>query len=435
MSDPAARDLTCVLVDSDAHDADSIRRAVDGGGYGDGWLRVKALGGQLALTQIELLDAGGLPRIDPALVAALSDGDRRAVFVHVNHPAKQALVHRFVAAKEIEGWLGDPAELDGKLREAIGRSLDEILAGDDGTRAGFGQAASSTTCSSRARRLVVPPGTPTALGSFAFHDRAAGSSSDRVALVAFDARAARTAWSTATGAELAARVGSLTANRVGPLGGVLAQARDSLAAIGDATPEAAGLADVTALELVTLTESYVYGGGEGVSFVDERLLPLFSLSSGDPAIDDDEEAAELEARASVLEAMGEVLPYASPEGSVLEQIDDGELTPLAPWARPGEEYVGSIFLLDGERLRRLLTAMDGPDLAARVDRFYRVWWRAGHEASAGFDEWRAALDAKGAADVQRFFAAWAEWRALLGMAAANQLQTALVFYGLDGKTA
>ena len=66
------------------------------------------------------------------------------MFVHVNHQAKQALVHRFVAAKEIEGWLGDPKDLDAKLREAVGRSLDEILAGDDGTRAGFGLAASST---------------------------------------------------------------------------------------------------------------------------------------------------------------------------------------------------------------------------------------------------------------------------------------------------
>ena len=34
-----------------------------------------------------------------------------------------------------------------------------------------------------------------------------------------------------------------------------------------------------------------------------------------------------------------------------------------------------------------------------------------------------------------FLAAWTEWRALLIMAAANGLQTALTFYGLDGKTA
>jgi hypothetical protein len=444
MSEAPLPDLTCVLVDTDAHDDASVRAVVAAGGYGDGWLRVRPLERALGLTQVELLDAGGLPRIDPALVAALSDRDRRAVFVHVNHQAKQALVHRFVAAKEIEGWLGDPAQLDEKLKTAIGRTLAEVLAADDGTRRGFGQAASSTAARSAGRWLAVPPGTPTALGSFGFHDRGERQSADRVAVVAFDPDAVRIAWSTAPGIELAARVRSLPANRVGPLGGVRERAIGALAALGDATPAAAKLEEVTALELVALTETCFFGGGESVAFVDQRVLPLFSLSSGDPAIDDDEEAAELEARASVLEAMGEVLPYASPEGSLMEQIDDGELSPLAPWARPGEEYVGSLFRLDGARLHRLLTDTDGRALAARIDRFYRAWWRAGHEAPLGsapkdgggrdaFEEWRAALDARGAADVERFLAAWAEWRALLGLAAANGLKPALLFYALEGE--
>src|SRR5262252_3599140 len=104
---PEEADLTAVIVEAAELDPADVRRLVVERGYGDGWLRVRRLDG-LGLHQVELLDAGGLPRIDPALVESLSHGGK-ATFVHVNHVAKQALVHCFVEGRQVlDGWVGDP---------------------------------------------------------------------------------------------------------------------------------------------------------------------------------------------------------------------------------------------------------------------------------------------------------------------------------------
>lgn len=427
---PPAADLTALFVDRGPHDEASIRGAVLGGVYGDAWLRVRALDG-VPLIQVELLDGRGLPRIDPALVMALAANDRRAVFVHVNHQAEQAVVHWFQGDKEIEGWVGQPKDLDERIGRALGLDLATLLAADDGTRHSFGQAASSTVAITRGRVLQAPVGTLTGLGSFAFHDRG-GAGADRVALIAFDEAALRTAWRTTPGAELAARVTSLAKEHAGPLGPVREQAAAALAALGDRTPKEAGLQSVTALELVALTEARLYGAGESMQYIDGRLLPMFSLSSHDPAIEDEDEAEELETRASVLEAMEEILPYASAEGTMMEQVADDELVPLAEWARAGEEYVGSLFLLRPDRLRKLLGEIEPRDLAARADLFYRAWWKAGHEGRLDeeFEKWRRAFDEKGGPDVERFLTIWAEWRTVLELAESTGLRPALLFYGI-----
>ena len=426
-----ATDLTALFVDGGPENEASIRQAVIGGGYGDGWLRVHALPG-LSLLQVELLDGRGLPRIDPALVMALAAGDRRAVFVHVNHEADQAVMHWFQGDKEVEGWVGQPKDLDERLGRALGLDLAKLLGADDGTRHGFGQTASSTVALARGRVLPAPVGTLTGLGTFAFHDRGAPGA-DRVALIALDEAALRSAWRTTPGAELAARVTALSKEHAGPLFPVRDQAISALAALGDKTPSEAGLETVAALELVALTEARFYGAGESVLFVDGRLLPMFSLTTHEPAIEDSEEAEELESRASVLEAMEEILPYGSVEGTMMEQVADDELAPLAEWARPGEEYVGSLFVLRPDRLRKLLGAIEPRDLAARADLFYRSWWKAGHDDRIGeaFDAWRRALDEKGALDIERFLTLWAEWRTVLELAHDGGLRTALLFYGIE----
>src|SRR5438128_1135944 len=191
MPEPEQADLTAVIVEREGLDEAEVQRLVVERGYGDGWLRVKRLGA-LGLVQVELLDAGGLPRIDPALVEVLSRGGK-ATFVHVNHQAKQALVHCFVEGRQAgDGWVGEPEALDEKLGPTVGRSLASLLAADDGTRRGFGSAPSYTIALARGRALRVPAGTSTALGSFAFHDRARAGA-DRVALVAVDDAAVRRA--------------------------------------------------------------------------------------------------------------------------------------------------------------------------------------------------------------------------------------------------
>ncbi len=430
-------DLTAVFVPLDHHDAESVRRIVLERGDGPGWLRVRALD-VVGLWQIELLDDAGLPSADPAFLEALSGGQRRAVFVHINHDARQAMVHAFADGQAAdEGWLGEPEGLDGKLSELFQKTLAELVGADDGSRLGLGQTASSTIARTRGRQLAAPVGLPTALHSFHFHDGSpAGpdpSELDRVALVACDLAATTAAWKTISGTELARRIAALTPPLLGPLAGVRDEVCSALGALDERSPEAAGLRSVVALELVALSECYVFGGGESVCYLDERVLPIFSLAPGDPTFEDDEEAVELEGRGSVLEVMSEVMPYASPEGAMLEQLGDDELQPLAPWAESGAEYIGSLFRFRGERLRELLGSIDARDVAGRVDRFYRAWWKAGHDGplDQAFETWRAEFDERSGADIQRFLCAWAEWRTVLELAAANRLQPLLVFYGLE----
>ena len=90
-----------------------------------------------------------------------------------------------------------------------------------------------------------------------------------------------------------------------------------------------------------------------------------------------------------------------------------------------------MLVLHGGRLRGLLSGVDQRDMAGWVDRFYRSWWKAQTDDPWGpeFEAWRQRLDEKGGPDVQRFLVDWAEWRTVLEMAHASQLQPALVFYG------
>jgi hypothetical protein len=439
--DAPPRDLTCVLVAAEEHDEESIRKVVVQRGYGDSWLRVAPLAGEAeGLVQVELFSPDGLPRIDPALVADLSDGDRRATFFPVNHTAKQALVHSFVGGKQVGegGWVGDPSELDAHLGPAVGKTLAQIAAGDDGTREGLGSSASHTFALVRGRSFTVPIGVSMGLHSFGFHDRFSRhhKEPDRVALIAFDPKSVRHVWRGTPGAEVAARIATLPTGVVGPLRGVRDAAVSALASLGDKTPEEGQLRSVIAYELATLSECYLFASGEATTYVDERFLPMFTLGHGDPAIDDAEEAEELESRGSVLDAMAEVLPYSSPEGAMLEQIADEELTPLAPWGNEEGEYVGSIFQLSDERLRKLLVDSDRQEMAGRIDRFYRAWYRSQYESMTEvlFQNWRHKMDDKGARDTERFLLDWAEWRTVLAIAHQNHLQTALVFYGIDAAT-
>jgi len=51
----------------------------------------------------------GLPTEDPALVGRFSKGGR-STFVHVNHSAKQAMVHGFIDGRPNEGFAGAPGD-------------------------------------------------------------------------------------------------------------------------------------------------------------------------------------------------------------------------------------------------------------------------------------------------------------------------------------
>ncbi|HEX2569337.1 MAG TPA: hypothetical protein VH877_07240, partial [Polyangia bacterium] len=422
-------DLTALLVRQGEHDVESIERTLRQVGYMDVWLRIVPLK-DLNLLQIELWDSQGRPAIQPALVSALSAEGKRATFVHVNHQAPQALVHAFVGGQETLGWVGDPKDLEAHLIASVGHRLAELVGADDGSRIGPGVAASATCGVVRGRVIGAPRGMPLMLDSFYFHDAGTDlDKGDRVALIAFDGAALKRAWESVPGRQLAERVAAMPDAVYGPLTAARDAAVEALGTLGDQTPAAAGLTSLPALELLTLSVSCLYAGGEPMRFIDERFLPLFSLAPGDPVFDPDE-LESLDAGITLLEAMVEVLPYASPEGQMLEQVGDDELGPLAPWARPGEEYVGSLFVLQSDRLRKLLTTTNAQQIGGRAQAFARAWWaaRAG-QTEEGFPDWERALLERGKAEWDRFGRTWAEWLVVLDLSEKNKLDVALWFYG------
>ncbi len=430
-----AKDLTAILVKSGASD-EELLRAVIARDYGDVLCRVAPLA-SLGLRQVEVHNAqDGLPCEDPELVATLSKGGR-AAFVHVNHQAKQAIVHAFVDGQPQPGFAGEPGDaFEGKLTESIEiGSLDKIAEADDGSRLGIGVASTRTVALVRGAVYRVPPGTPTEFGSFGFHDRGLGldEKDERMAVLAFDPRAVATLFSQTPGRELGEILSTMPPGAFGPLEGARPAAVAALSACGDQSAEQAGLRDVRALELTALACARAFAGGDQVAYWGERVLPIFSLSDAEPAIDP-AEAEDLDDCDSILHAMVEVTPWTAPpggEGAHLAAIADDELGPLAPWAKPGDEYAGSIFLLKMERLFPLVRSLDGQKLDGQLARFEKAWYRAarpGQPEGDAYQTWRRAHAEEGAADVDRALRCWTELRIVLEIAAANELFVALLFY-------
>lgn len=426
-----AKDLTAVLLPA-GQLTDEAVRAIVAGRDAPAYLRIARLE-SIGLIQVEIHEgAQGLPSEDPELVGKLSRGGR-AVFVHVNHSASQAIVHGIRDGKPDEGFAGAPGDdFAAKLREALGRdlTLDQITAADDGSRLGIGIASSRTSAFVAGVWLTIPPGTPTGANSFAFHDRGAGQDEDasRMAPFAFDGKKLRALWSQPA-AQIAATLRKTPPWHLGPLALLLPEVTDRLEKRGAQPPEH----DVRALELCALACARAFAGGETVSYWDERVLPMLSLASDEPKIET-ADCEDLEDCESLLHAMVEVLPFAAPpdgEGHLLAQLSDREIAPLAPWARPGEEYAGAIFLADPTRLLPLTRSLDGRKLRMLIEKLERAWYRAarpGQPEGDAFETFKKAWHEQGAQDEERCLRAWTELRIVFELAGANALQPALFFY-------
>jgi hypothetical protein len=137
----------------------------------------------------------------------------------------------------------------------------------------------------------------------------------------------------------------------------------------------------------------------------------------------------------ILEAMTETLPCPAPpdgESSLLTQLSPAEIQPLASWTRADAEHAGAVFLLQPERLLALVRKLDGKRLSTVASEFARAFYRAlrpGQPAGDAYESWRVAKEEEGQKDLERFVNDWAELRACLEIAAANQLDVALLFYG------
>jgi hypothetical protein len=379
------------------------------------------------LTQIEVHNpADGLPAEDPELVAhfAAVAPSKKAVFVHVNHTAKQAIVHPMVAegdaVKQLAGFVGEPGEvLDKKLVDELGVPLAAITAADDGTRIGIGVSSSATVALlGHERVLAVPRGMPTDLGSFAFHDGAAALSEQpsRLCFFAFDRAATLKTFADAPG--------HIHWDQIGPLAGRRAEIEQLIAAKEERA--------LPVLEALALSEAAPFAVGDSVHFWDNRVLPLLHLASDEPVFDSSD-IEDLE-EAPLLEAMTEILPTRAPpggEGSLLAFVGDDEVMPLAPWAQAGEDYAGSVFVLRADRLLAAVRAFEGQALAKSIEKFHRAWYRAarpGQPEGDAYVQWSRAKEDESREDTTRFFRDWAELRVVLEVAALNKLDVGLLFY-------
>lgn len=404
--------------------------------------------------QLEVMDGQtGLPSVSPGMLAALSQNGGKALFLHVNHSAKQALLHAFEDGIEVASYSGEPDEtFAGEISRLVGLTTDDIASADDGTRVGFGQAASRTAAVVRGRLLLVPPGTPTGLGSFMFHDRGhdriepgADSDSDggdgegtRLAFFAFDGALIQQAFGELTGKQLAQVISGAPQEIIGPLIAL----RDTTAKMLSGIDTQPGRAEkhpawhTHAFEMLALCHAGVYSGGDTLRYLDQKVLALLNIGEATPIIDADD-AEELEELPSLLDAMIEVLPCPKPPagyGPLMEMIGPDEIGALVPWAKPGEPYDGAVFLIKPDRLLQLVRSLDGNKLAQRLERFSRALYTARHGSPEGeaaekaYIEWRSGHEQRSRADIERFLTAWAELRMVFEMAAANQMNIGVIVY-------
>src|ERR1051325_2296046 len=108
MAEEQEKDLTAVLVPAGQFTVEDVHKIVRESGRHAAIVRVAPLP-NVKLLQIEVHDVRGMPCEDPALVQRFSTGGR-ATFVHVNHSAKQAMVHGFVDGKGDDGFAGAPGD-------------------------------------------------------------------------------------------------------------------------------------------------------------------------------------------------------------------------------------------------------------------------------------------------------------------------------------
>ena len=448
-------DLTAILLPLPPRgpSPDHVVNLVAQSGAAATWVRLCPYD-KLEIHQLEVLEgSSGLPAVSPALLVALSEGGGKAMFIHVNHSAKQVLLHAFEDGIEVKSYRGEPnAEFEQIFRELVGYSVDEIVAADDGTRLGFGRAASRTAAITRGRLLLVPLGTPTGLGTFTFHDRGHdrpsnlqitdaeddddGKDTTRVAFFAFDGALIQQAFGEVPGAQLAQVIGSAPVEVIGPL----IELRDAIAAqlaqlqtpLGQAAQHPSW--HTHAFELLALAHSGVYAGGDTAKFIDEKLLALLASGDAVPVVDSDD-AEELEAMPSIIDALLEVVPCPKPPGGygpLLENLGPDEIGALVPWAKPSEPYDGTVFVIATERLLPMIRGFDGEKLGQRLERFCRALYNARYGAPPDeetYRKWRAEHEKKSQPDIERLLTAWAELRIVLELASVNQLTVGLLVYG------
>lgn len=477
------RPLYAYFVPVDAHDEESLQRAILSTHLDECWMRVCPLDIGQGYTMLELTDLeSGAGLTVEGLGEALSSDGRRVYRVLDGDPEQQSAAFEvFEDGERAFAWAGHfdsfDVNVDGLGRRMYREGFDEAFAAlvgvpwdeivpaaregqspmmemvpleaDEDAEPGEDEdeglalelADEHTDLVLRGRLMGIPEGMPRMPQLFRFHDVSQleddeavpthdeeDEDDEHMALVLLDPGVTNLMWAEAPAGEalrFLEAMGPLQAKVLGPLAHAMPEVLEAVRQHDLERPLAAAeQRDLLVYEVLSMASATVFATGASVADHDERFLPLLSLSPIEPP----DEAlraslAEISGR-GVLSAMAEVLPYSVPEGEMLDCFADGELSPLAPWA-VGEDgvYEGSLFHVDLERLARLVVDFEPEPFLARVRGFLERW--NGMLGVDGFDEQLMALHDL---ELMWFQQRLQELQLVLALADVNRLRPALLFY-------
>jgi hypothetical protein len=459
--DPRHLRIEAYFTRDSEHDADSLRKVLLQTGLDGAWLRVAEVtasqngGGGLGLLCAEVTAFGSdESAFNGGALRALSERGRTSFFVVFAGNEDRVAYEVYRDGARVGGWEGvrreypapvDPAASDdpetrsqrafnSTFRGHTGLDFDALLSSDAAWPIIDHHARPGTEAFFLGRSLRVPEGTSKLLDLFTFRDRGGTEEGqEHIAFLAMDIAAATRVLKQAPAGTLAQVLGRLdesAAYRIGPFTHAVQEVAAEVAAMPPEAPAAAANPSVDLIELVAMGHTGGCTAGDTVEFFDQVFFPLLNLYDVDkvPPLWE-EEVSSLE-QYGCLRAMAEVLPYAAPEGQLLDSFGDDEVQPLAPEHVDDGEYLGAIFLVDRARLRALLGNFDGETFLKKLEDFRSAWWRAGHhdEPVAQYAAWRQGRDPIDREDIQRFAVTLAEMKALVGLCDENGLELAVVFY-------
>lgn len=436
-------------------------------GLNEAWIRITpskdARYQEYDLLQIEIYDLEqGVPLFAEELAPALAELSEIVITFGFHEEESEAALMIFANQEPIVIWAGDldefeaeetsddetaePNILRGKegfaqiFEELIGHSYERFLNASSNNPEAAHKADTNTDLLLRGRYIGIPEGMPRIYDLFSFHQDPLSEENDNedfVALALLDKQFYTALWEQATTEDVLGfleAIESTSPRLLGPLKAELSHVRKWIREQPSDKPLASSAKkDLTTYEILAIGSALAFSAGMSVERFDERLLPLLSLSRDETS--KIQKSAIIESLADiedlgVLSAMTEVLPYHVPEGELLECFDDDEIAPLADWAKKGDEYEGSIFLLNAKRLSETLSSFEHEKLAAISEEFLKIWHQAA-ESKSDFETWKNERKALDDADWQRFNRDINELGCVLSLLSVNHLQPALIFYGAN----
>jgi hypothetical protein len=441
--------LCCYLVRQDQHTRESVRNVLRHEDMGRVWLTAVPveIRGQawMAFGMSALRDDGadgGWPILKPRLAELLSEGTAHVLELIVSPDGVEIFLSIFREGERQKRARTLPESDDPVLSLLDGADLVELpgLAGLAGQVCGPGAEAFF-----KLKQLEVPEWTDRRVDLFRFSERHGkgieeedgGKGGGRAAFIALDLEKLKDeVRGKTTGETLYALNRYRVGNRhrlLGPMQGDLNPCVDRLRRLhkDTALEKVPELLDL--LELMALVHTWASTPGNRVSYLDEVFFPLLNLNSDGPLPPMDEDDREQVANLPLPHAMADLLPYACPEGEIMESFEDGEFAPLAQvleveGALEGD-VEGAVWLLDHARLMERLRALDPDAFADRINAFLKhVWAVEGGRWEGDQEAWlnhRVEMDQP---ELTAFFNTANELQTLLEMCDLNGLRAGVLFY-------